>query len=1035
MKSRVMKYSLTVLAFIMMCCIAPRDVKAEEHNSHCIPTEEQIQAYQKEGTWEQRQEYVKKLNHASPSEELIYQAIQREYGMVTYAAGDDIPDNWKCMQVTGDAKMLLVRVEFADVKFEDSRIYSEEDFLNLVMGNDSTGIFPYESLNAYYKRSSYGKLNITSDQVYSCTLSKNRDEYEWEDSGEQELIKEVLDMLDDTVDFSDYDANGDGRLDSICINFAGDNSGWGSTWWSHKYDFLDSSVTYDGVTPAGYIFLETYSSEDSYGTQTLIHETGHLLGLPDYYSRYGEGIRTTDMMNNNSGDHNGFSKWLLGWIEEENILRLTSENGDTEVSLAPLSSETPGSDKLIAVIAPEDTSIYSEYFVVQYDEYLGNQTVYELENPAYRIFHVDAHLDEDGTDFQYNNLYAYERSFIQAVAIIEGENEASRVYYTEGDALTPDTNESSSFYGGNILGYTGIELTDFRTGEESSFRLSFKEKEAVDGTLELQVLGDAPLNMMEVTLLSNKPLSDAETYQQAYLEDSEGNQYPLDMRFENGSRQIKMSYLMIMDSLKPETEYTIVIPEGVFQIDKDVYSEECRVAVKTGVFPVVEAGYTYDPNSVTDLFTLDDERSSFLQMIDYTAEEWHMKLHIFEETEEVDVIDVNIPIPESYTEIMQMKGITCYDGTIAVEIRSGSPIDYSSISSYYKIDQSGNVLAEPFSTTEKLSVFPIGNGLKGTPESSEAVGTPELDNDMKMEIYTIDFENEITSRLVNMQKYMSETYPLDEDSYLVIQDSEQGYTANIFSKNDELIKSIDLSAYIDNVVCTAVKAEDYLAVLQSEYTEDDEYAISVSLFDMDGTQIKTQEVIRSQEWKDISGWKMEKTSWGYSLYINTSDQQYIICFLNEDLELISSMQVPNTLCDGTHMGNRCIVKWYDLTTWGYSVAITEPLVEEEQEVTPEPTPEITPEPTPTPEVTPDVTPEPTPGSDKTDDGKDDVVTVTPKSENSSGNKTENGTNVNTGDGSHLELLFLVMFVGAGVMIGCVKKHWREKSINVIGRKK
>ena len=365
MKSHLTKISTILLVSLLLIGINMKDVKADEHASHCIPTEEQIQAYKEDGTWEQRQEYVKKLNHANPSEELLYQAIQREYGFVTYAAGDDIPEDWKGMQVTGDAKMLLVRVEFADVKFENSKIYTEEDFLNMVVGNESTGTFPYESLNAYYERSSYGKLNITSDQVFSCTLSKNREEYEWEDYGEQDLIKEVLEMLDPAVDFSDYDANNDGRLDGICINFAGDNDGWGSTWWSHKYEYQDSSIKYDGVIPCGYIFLETYAYEDSYGTQTLIHETGHLLGLPDYYSRSSDGIGTTDMMNNNAGDHSGFSKWLLGWIEEENILRITSTDENKEVALAPLACESLENNKLIAVIAPEDTSIYSEYFVVQ----------------------------------------------------------------------------------------------------------------------------------------------------------------------------------------------------------------------------------------------------------------------------------------------------------------------------------------------------------------------------------------------------------------------------------------------------------------------------------------------------------------------------------------------------------------------------------------------------------------------------------------------------------------------------------------------
>ena len=133
MKKYFEKCKLILLVALAVWCILPESVHAEEVHSHCYPSEEQIQQYKEDGTWEERQEYVEKLNHATPSEELLYKAIQRENGFVTYAAGDDIPEEWKGMPVTGDAKMLLVRVEFADVKFDDSKIYSEEEFYNMVL--------------------------------------------------------------------------------------------------------------------------------------------------------------------------------------------------------------------------------------------------------------------------------------------------------------------------------------------------------------------------------------------------------------------------------------------------------------------------------------------------------------------------------------------------------------------------------------------------------------------------------------------------------------------------------------------------------------------------------------------------------------------------------------------------------------------------------------------------------------------------------------------------------------------------------------
>lgn len=985
MKNNFLKCRIFLLAAILMWCILPEGVYAEENQSHCYPSEEQIAAYKKDGTWEKRQEYVKKLGYATPSQELLYNAIQREYGFAGYAAGDNIPENWKGMQVEGDAKMLLVRVEFADVKFEDSKIYSEEAFYNMVMGDESTGIFPHESLNAYYERSSYGKLNITSDQVYSCTVSKNRDAYEWADEGEQELLMEVFEMLDESVDFTDYDANHDGRIDGVCINFAGENTGWGSTWWSHKYDFLDSGIMYDGVTPAGYIFLETYLEDETYGTQTLIHETGHMLGLPDYYSQNSDGIGTTDMMNNNIGDHNGFSKWLLGWIEEENILRISREDGAAEVELSPLSCEVPGDKKLIAVIAPEDTSVYSEYFIVQYDEHRGNQSVSDIMDPRYRIYHVNANLNEEETDFAHDNLYAYDGKYLIKAVSIENEYGWKRDYYVEGDALTPDTNESSAFYGGNVLGFTGIELTDFKTGEVPSFHVSFREKEVVDGKLELQIVSGTPLNMAELMLMSNKPLINAYSMQQAYLEDSDGKQYPVELSVTDGTYLIKTSYIAIADSLKTETEYTLVIPEGMFQIDTDVYSEECRFAIKTGIFPTVEVSFGHGLWSSTNVFNIDETKAGIIEYIDFDEENWITELHVYEGTEKANVVDVHFPIPQPYDQLMEMNAVACYDGTIAVEISSADPIDYSTSYNYYKIDQAGKVLAGPYSVFCNLDIFPAGNGIKGVPENSGALGAPDIENELKLEIYTVDFQNEPTSKLINCNRYMSNVYPLDKDSYMAIWNTDDGNIACIFNNKDELIKEINLDPYVDGSVCAAVHAGDSIAIMYVTFL-DEGYSVSISKFDMEGSHLGTYDIMTLEDWKSIDGWKLEKTAWGYSLSNYTTDSPMMFYLLNDECAMISSMQVPDMICSGTHMGSRIAVKWYDLSVLEYRVAITEPIVDEKEE-------EIVPEP------------------DKPSVEEDSEDKVTP----------ENGAVPNTGDTNNLIVLFTTLILSVGIIIESKKR--------------
>ena len=70
--------------------------------------------------------------------------------------------------------------------------------------------------------------------------------------------------------------------------------------------------------------------------RTYIHETGHMLGLIDYYSDNSSApAGMVDMMDFNIGDHNAYSKFSLGWVNPriatksgEYTLKPFQENGD-----------------------------------------------------------------------------------------------------------------------------------------------------------------------------------------------------------------------------------------------------------------------------------------------------------------------------------------------------------------------------------------------------------------------------------------------------------------------------------------------------------------------------------------------------------------------------------------------------------------------------------------------------------------------------------------------------------------------------------
>lgn len=318
---------LLVVAFALMGCAVP----AWAEDAGCALTAEQLQQYQADGTLAERQAFYESLGMNQVDPALVKQAQARQSAgpsMLRRRNAATNSDASPGMATTGQAHVLALYVDFAD---DPDHTFQEGDTLQALQallnpvqdGQTASSWFPYESRTDYYYRSSYGKLTITGDAV-AYHAQHPRSQYT-----RITLIAEALQALDDQgVDFSKYDANGDGYLDGMYMHFAGDNTGWGSEWWSYAVTASDGDFpSVDGLKVAKYVTLHEPSNTEA-GAATLIHETGHVLGLPDYYpystgtAAPGTGILTSDMMFDNRGDHDGFSKWLLGWIDDSQITRI-----------------------------------------------------------------------------------------------------------------------------------------------------------------------------------------------------------------------------------------------------------------------------------------------------------------------------------------------------------------------------------------------------------------------------------------------------------------------------------------------------------------------------------------------------------------------------------------------------------------------------------------------------------------------------------------------------------------------------------------
>lgn len=380
------------------------------------------------------------------------------------------------MPSIGDAKALIIPVCFTDYPAPTSM---KSDLEKVFFGTSTdTG---WESLQSYYAKASYGKLNITGTvlepyntgkkSTYYSNLYKQNEKNNVElNNPEYEIIKSALEYYDSTINYSDYDSDGDGYIDALYIIYSApvdyDN---GEFWWAYTYEYYtDSEEYYDGVEADFYFFAGMEFTQETpangkklkYNAETFIHETGHILGLDDYYD-YDEstgpsgGIGGGDMMDWNVGDHNAFSKMLLGWVTP-----IVVDDADLTTNLRSFGS----SGDCVIICKNWTGSIFSEYYIIDFYTpdglnafEAGSSGLFSKQ--GVRIYHVDATLatkDIDGIWYltKYDNSYTAHRliSLVQAsgsTSIDKGGNSSNTDLFLAGESYT-----GSKWYDKTATGFT-----------------------------------------------------------------------------------------------------------------------------------------------------------------------------------------------------------------------------------------------------------------------------------------------------------------------------------------------------------------------------------------------------------------------------------------------------------------------------------------------------------------------------------------------------------------------------------------------------
>lgn len=402
------------LAVLLAWALLPAGARALEP-----PRPGELQRYAADGTLAARLARAKALGNNRLAPGVAGYLRARALLQSSGAAGALLtpPPAWHGMPTTGNVKILTLLIDFNDWPAHNTKATIDSK----LFGSGTSALdYPYESLTNYYKRSSYDQLNLSGNVLGWYRPAYDRSTIAQSVAGRDALIKEALQHYDSLGhDFSQYDNNGDGAIDYFIVVWTGPDNGWSNFWWGMyiRSGFSDPSFTLDGKTLGTYSWqwecrydktVTPHTTDGVYDQVVVMHETGHALGLPDLYDYDPAtgpkgGVGGLDMMDADWGDHNAFSKWMLGWLTPQVI------TGDSQSVTLAASGTSP--QALVVMPAASAADPFAEYFVVQNRQRVGNDSDrvsapnWDLPGDGLLVWHVDARLDGGGYDFLYDNSY------------------------------------------------------------------------------------------------------------------------------------------------------------------------------------------------------------------------------------------------------------------------------------------------------------------------------------------------------------------------------------------------------------------------------------------------------------------------------------------------------------------------------------------------------------------------------------------------------------------------------------------------------
>lgn len=412
--------------------------------------------------------------------------------------GESVGYNY--LHSTGNQKILVIPVEFTN--YSSLATSANRSNIATTFGGEASET-AWQSVRSFYKTSSYGYLNleITVSDWYNCGYSTSEvsalNTSDNEAAGVEKVLNSAVSWYKKTynTNATDFDRDGDGYLDGVWLVYGApdysksktvDSTFWAFTSWAYN-DASLTSPTACSYCWASYDFMYEGYGTNSLDAHTYIHETGHMLGLEDYYS-YSTSKKVSpmggvDMMDDNIIDHNAFSKFCYNWvtpylIDHTGTLTLEPSEDGGECAIIPTSKGWNGScfDEYMMIEYYTPTGLNEKDSTSRYD---GTYPLGFTES-GLRIYHVDARMCQisaNGNSYRIGDYTDTITSSSTTGTLLAHSNTSDEGYnYLDNSyrlLQTMDCTGKKNFDEGYYTADNGILFTEGTTFSFSDYRDSF----------------------------------------------------------------------------------------------------------------------------------------------------------------------------------------------------------------------------------------------------------------------------------------------------------------------------------------------------------------------------------------------------------------------------------------------------------------------------------------------------------------------------------------------------------------------------------